>query len=54
VVAFDLLRIGDELLVDMEECGLVEDGEQRRPLLEVNVDTAVREETRRKPKRLLR
>ncbi len=54
MVAFDLLGIGDEFLVDMEECGLVEDGEQRSPLLEVNIYTTVREEAGRKPKRLLR
>jgi hypothetical protein len=54
VVALDLLGVGDKFLVDMEESGLVEDGEERRPLLEVNVDAAIGEEARRDSEGLLR
>ena len=49
VVVLDLVRVGDELLVDAQEGRLVEYGEQRRPLLEVDVDAAVREEPGRDP-----
>lgn len=47
MVALDLLGVGNKFLVDMEESGLVKDGEERRPLLEVNVDAAIREQARR-------
>lgn len=49
VIALHLLRIRDELLVDAEESGFVENRKKRRPLLEVDVDASVRKEARWHP-----
>jgi hypothetical protein len=54
VIALDLLGIGDKLLIDVQEGGLVKDREEGSPFLEVDVDAAVREQTRRNLERLLR
>ena len=49
MVALDLFRVRDEFLVDAKERGLVENGKQRRPFLEVDVDASVREQPRGYP-----
>lgn len=53
MIALDLLGVGDELLVNSEKSGLVKDGEERSPFLEVDVDTSIREQTRRNSQRLI-
>lgn len=47
MIALDLLGIGNKLLIDVQEGGLVKDREEGSPFLEVDVDAAVREQTRR-------
>ena len=54
VVVLHLVGIGHELFVDAQEVGLVHYGEQRRPLLEVDVDAPVREQPGRDPHGLRR
>ncbi len=49
VIVLDLLRVGDKFLVYAKESGLVEHGEQRRPLLEVDVHASVGKQPRRYP-----
>jgi hypothetical protein len=43
MIALDLLRVGHELFVDSEKGGPMQNGEQWRPFLEVDVDALIRE-----------
>ena len=54
MIALDLLGVGDKLLVNSEEGWLVKDGEERSPLLEVDVDASIREQAGRNSQRLIR
>jgi hypothetical protein len=47
VVAFDLFWVDDKLFVNTEKCRLMQNGEKRSPLLEVDIYTSVRKHARR-------
>jgi hypothetical protein len=49
MIALNLLRVGNELLIDAKESRLVKHREQRSPFLEVDVDASIGEQSRRYP-----
>jgi hypothetical protein len=46
VMAFDLFGVGHELFIYTEERGLMQNGEERGPFLEVDVYSSIRKDAR--------